>query len=96
MAHQTASQASGSAAEVASEPQYTDRERLEYLFLKESELYPDEDVVQAVLDTLEANRVTKQWQLAKLPETVLERWFPHDTSLQEYLLVTSVRDMLQQ
>ena len=96
MATQTASQASGSAAVVAQEPQYTDRGRMEYLFLTESELYPEEDVVQSVLDTLGENRVTKPWQLAKLPETVLERWSPRDTSLQEYLLVTSIRDMLQQ
>ena len=64
--------------------------------MTESELNPEEDVVQSVLDTLDANRVTKPWQLAKLPEMVVERWFPNDTSLQEYLLVTSIRDMLQQ
>ena len=42
----------------------------------------------SVLDTLEDQKATKPWQLAKLPDAVLERLFLHSEALQEYLLVS--------
>ena len=74
--------------------EWTDRERMEHFIMEEAGLEPDTETVTSVLDTLWDNKITKAWQLAKLPDTILEKLFPVNEALQEYLLVSSVREIL--
>ena len=76
--------------------EWTDRQKMEHLFMEEAGLDPDTETVTSVLGILWENRITKAWQVAKLPDSILERLFPHGEALQEYLLVASVREILQQ
>ena len=76
--------------------EWSDRENMEHLFMEEAGLGPDAETVTAVLDTLWEHKITKPWHVAKLPDAVLERLFPYGEALQEYLLVSSVREILQQ
>ena len=95
-----ASAASASVGVQAGEEQtvqeWSDREKMDHLFMEEAGLEPDAETVTAVLDTLWEHKITKAWQVAKLPDAILERLFAHGEALQEYLLVASVREILQQ
>ena len=96
MASTTSASVEVRAGEEQTVKEWTDREKMEHIFMEEAGLDPDAETVTTVLDTLWDNKITKPWQLAKLPEAIVERLFPHGESLQEYLLVSSVREILQQ
>ena len=87
---------SASVTQEQNQPGYTDRERMEYLFMTGAQLDVDEEVAKSTIDILERIKVTKSWQLKKLPDAVLERLLPMGRYLQAYLLAVNVRDILQQ
>ena len=96
LAMSSAAEASVSAAaQEQTVPTYADREQMDYLFTKEVGLDADMETVTATLDILAEHGITKSWQLKKLPDTLLEKWMPLDSSLQEYLVAAHVRDTLQ-
>ena len=76
--------------------QWSDRDKMEHFIMEEAGLDPDAETVTAVLDTLWENKITKPWQLVKLPGHILEKLSPVGESLQEYLLASAVQEALQQ
>ena len=92
-----ASVEAASVAAVAPEeptPNYTDKEKMLQLFQVESGLEPDEEVATSAVELLEDAKITKGWQVRKLSDKLLEKVVSPDSHLQEYLLITEVRDLL--
>ncbi len=52
------------------------------------------ELATTVVDVLEEKGITKTWELKKLPDTILDKWFTVENSLQEYLACVNVRDTL--
>ena len=84
------------AAAVPEEPNqtYTDKEKMLQLFQVDAGLDPDEEVATSAVDLLEEAKITKGWQIRKLSDKLLEKIVSPDSHLQEFLLITEVRDLL--
>ena len=73
---------------------YTDKDMLMEVFTVQSGLEPDEELAASAVELLMQAKITKAWQLRKLSDKLLEKVVSSDDNLQEFLLISEVRDLL--
>ena len=73
---------------------YTEKDMLMELFTVQSGLEPEEELAASAVDLLIQAKITKAWQIRKLSDNLLEKIVSTDDNLQEFLLISEVRDLL--